>query len=136
MLRELDPAATSYPFELWREEGILRLLLTRHARIGPPEAKELVRLIAALDPATSAPILLELGELVQVGPVAKELLSRLHGEPRRAVALLALDTSDRLQGEFFRRFHKPAFPFRVFVDPGEAHRWLTTWARSPGLRVV
>ncbi|MCB9169846.1 MAG: hypothetical protein H6594_05765 [Flavobacteriales bacterium] len=136
MLRELDTASSAYPFELWREDGVLRLLLTRHARIGPTEAKELVRLIAALDPLGEAPVLLELGELVQVGPVAKELLSRLHGEPRRAVALLALDTSDRLQGEFFRRFHRPLFPFRVFADPQEAHRWLAIWARSPGLRMV
>ena len=33
------------------------------------------------------------------------------------------DVADRVQGNFFQRFHRPRFPFRVCHDQEDALRW-------------
>lgn len=111
------------PFELWREEGRLHLHLANGARIGLREMKELLRLIEALDPERCCPVLYWQDELVQVDSAARDLLRRACRGPGRAVGFVVRDVADRVQGNFFVRFHRPRFPFRVCTDRDDALRW-------------
>ncbi|MFN9324047.1 MAG: hypothetical protein ACK6A5_01525 [Flavobacteriales bacterium] len=55
MLTREKPAFQS-PFELWKEEGILHLVLAVGANMKVRDMKELIRLISALDTSRSAPV--------------------------------------------------------------------------------
>ncbi|HMQ77488.1 MAG TPA: hypothetical protein PKE21_14790 [Flavobacteriales bacterium] len=116
------------PYELWREEGVLRVRLKARTRVDLREMRDLLRLAQAVDPGGRMPLVVELRELVRVAPEARTLLvrcSRLRGRP---VAFLAADRSDRLQAEFFLRFNRPTFPFRVCADLEDAADWVIRWA--------
>ncbi|MBK6754497.1 MAG: hypothetical protein IPH53_00465 [Flavobacteriales bacterium] len=121
------PRAAHAPYELWREDGLLRVELTAQARIGRWEMCELIRLAEAMDPQGSMPLLVMLGPQVRVSPDARTLLVRCSKRRGRAVAFIAAELADRLQGEFFLRFHKPAFPFRVCAEVHEALAWIARW---------
>jgi hypothetical protein len=86
--------------------------------------KELIRLIAALDPSGTAPVLLECREQVVVTENARALLRRVCGAQGHAVAFLTTDLNCRLQGEMFKTVQRPAFPFRVFGWREDAVRWV------------
>ncbi|MBK9274283.1 MAG: hypothetical protein IPM49_07065 [Flavobacteriales bacterium] len=116
------------PYELWREEGVLRVRLKARTRVDLREMRDLLRLAQAVDPGGRMPLVVELREQVRVAPEARTLLvrcSRLRGRP---VAFLATDRSDRLQAEFFLRFNRPTFPFRVCTDLEDAADWVIRWA--------
>lgn len=116
------------PYELWREEGVLRVRLKARTRVELREMRDLLRLAQAMDLGGRMPLVVELREQVRVSPEARTLLvrcSRLRGRP---VAFLATDRSDRLQAEFFLRFNRPSFPFRVCADLEDAADWVVRWA--------
>lgn len=123
MLAWEKPAFGS-PFELWREDGILHLVLAKGARMSIGDMKEMIRLIAAMDPEGRSPVLLEYPEGVQVEESARDLLRRVCGAQGHPVAFFTHDLNSRLQGELFKRMHKPSFPFRVFSWRDEACRWV------------
>jgi hypothetical protein len=68
-------------------------------------------------------VLLVYPERVVVEEPARELLRRVCSAQGHPVALFTTDLQGRLQGELFRRVHKPRFPFRVFGWREEAYRW-------------
>lgn len=128
--------ANALPFEIWREEGVIRLVLTRGAHLDVPALKELLRVLGAVDPHGSAPVLVEHEERARMDERARELLRRMHHSPARPVAYMANDLEDRVQGAMLGRVYDRLFPFRAFVWKEEALRWLEGWLKSPHLRVV
>lgn len=123
MLSWEKPAFGS-PFELWREDGVVHLVVAEGARVRLGDMKELVRLVAALDPTGSAPVLMECRERATVDDSARELLRRLCRTDGNPVAFFTHDLDCRLQGEIFKRVQRPAFQFRVFGWRDEACRWV------------
>lgn len=124
------------PFELWREEGVIRLVLTRNASIDVPMIKELMRVLGAVDPTGRAPVLVEQEDRVEFDERARALLRRTCMGGGRPVALMAYDVAGRVQGVMLATYFSDRFPLRVFVWREEALRWIDGWTRSPGLRVV
>ena len=122
-VRNWDPPAFDSPFELWKEDGFLHLVLANGAQVGVPQMKEMVRLIGAMDPSGHAPVMLEYNAQVAVTEDARKLLRRVCGAQGHPVALYTTDLECRLQGELFKQVHRPAFPFRVFGWREEAFRW-------------
>jgi hypothetical protein len=131
-LREVN----ALPFEIWREEGVIRLIFTRGACIDVPALKELLRVLGAVDPAGTAPVLVEQEERAHMYGTARELLRRIQHRPARPVAFMAYDLEDRVHGAMLGRVYNERFPFRSFVWKEEALRWLEGWLRSPHLRVL
>jgi len=119
-----EKPAFSSPFELWKEDGILHLVLAKGAVMTTRDMKEVIRLIAALDRSGKAPVMLEYPEGVSVDPPARALLRRVCGSQGHPVAFLTTDLNSRLQGDMFRTVERPAFPFRVFCWREEAYRWV------------
>lgn len=103
------------PFELWREDDVLHLVLAKEARMGSADVKELIRLVAAMDPAGRTPVLLEYPEGVEVADEARRLLRRACREQGHPIAFFSNDHQGRVQGELFKRMHAPAFPFKAFA---------------------
>ncbi len=112
------------PFELWREDGVLHLVLRNGSELDIRNLKELMRLIAAMDPDGRAPVLMECRDEVHVEEDARVLLCRACGKQGHPVALFTTDLQCRLQGELFKQVQRPAFPFRVFGWRDEALRWV------------
>lgn len=120
---EWERPAFGQPFELWREEGILHLVLAKGAQVRIHDMKEFIRLTAALDRTGRAPVLMEFPEQVVVEERARALLRRVCGAQGHAVALLAEEANARGQAELFKHVERPAFPFRVFHERTAAYRW-------------
>lgn len=128
--------AHALPFEIWREHGVIRLLLTHGSRIDVPMIKEIIRVMGALDPAGRSPVLLEQEERARMDDTARALLFRASQRPTRPVAFMANDLADRVQGELLTRYFNQRFPFRTFAWREDAMRWIEGWMKSPELRVV
>ncbi len=112
-----------HPFELWREDGVLRLVLARGAQVDLQHMKEFIRLVAALDTTGSTPVLMEYPAQVLVADNARALLRRVCGAQGHPVALLVADDGGRAQAELFKYVERPSFPFRIFDQREEAERW-------------
>jgi hypothetical protein len=110
-------------FEVTDEEGVLRLVLRSSALIDAMAMKDILRTLRRLDPIGGSPVLVEQQQLVRMTPDAKVFLARVCTSDQRPVAFIAADLPERIQGEFFLRFHKPEFPFRLFNHAAEALQW-------------
>jgi hypothetical protein len=118
-----EKPAFDSPYELWREEGLVFLVLAGHVELGLREMKEMIRQIAAIDADGTAPIIMECRHGAHVGEDARNLVCRACGQKGHPVALLTTDLDIRLQGEVFKQVQQPHFPFRVFSTRNEATRW-------------
>lgn len=118
-----EKPAFDQPFELWREEGVLHLVLAKGARVQTAHMKEFIRLVAAMDRSGQAPVMIEYPEHVAVDERARALLRRVCGAHGHPVALFAPHHSSRAQAELFKHVERPAFPFRVFDVRDVAYRW-------------
>ncbi len=124
-MQQDPPVPERAAFEVWKEDGLVRLVLGNAAPIEPLGMKEILHALHGLDPLGVAPVMVEQEELVRMSPDAKNFLARFCSQDKRPVAFMAYDLPDRIQGEFFARFHKPTFPFRVFAAQDEALSWFT-----------
>lgn len=126
------PVAQRTPFEAWDEEGIIRLVLCSAAVIDLQAMRAALRQVSALDPYGGLPVLVEQEELVRMTPDARTFLARACRNDKRPVAFVAYDLPDRIQGEFFSRFYRPHFPFRVCASIDDAHRWFNVFSGLMG----
>ncbi len=122
-MRAWTRPAFGSPFELWREDDVLHLVLAKQAHMGLADMKELIRLVSAMDTSGRTPVLLEYPEGVEVTEDARRMLRRACREQGHPVAFFSNDHHGRAQGELFKRMHAPAFPFRVFAWHADAFRW-------------
>ncbi|MEX1131935.1 MAG: hypothetical protein WEC15_01815 [Flavobacteriales bacterium] len=120
----VERSAFGSSFELWREDGVLHLVLAKGACLDTQGMKELLRLAAVLDPEAHASVLVECGEQVIVPDDARMLMQRSCTGAQRAVAFVTTDLEMRLQGELFKRLQRPRFPFKVFGWREDAWRWV------------
>lgn len=123
-------------FELWREGGVLNLVLAKGACLDMHGMKELLRLAAVLDPQAHALVLVECSEQVVVPEEARMLMQRSCKDSQRAVAFVTSDLEMRLQGELFKRLQRPSFPFRVFGWREDAWRWIRERKQLRDLKVA
>ena len=119
-----DRPVFDQPFELWREDGVLHLVLGIGAQVRISDMKEFIRLVAALDRSGSSPVLIEHARGANVAEDARMILRRVCGAQGHPVGLLAIDPECRAQAEIFKVLERPAFPFRVFARRDEALRWV------------
>lgn len=118
-----EKPAFDQPYELWREEGVLHLVLAKGAHVQVKHMKEFIRLVAAMDRSGRAPVVMEYPEHVVVDERARALLRRVCGAQGHPVALFASHFTSRVQAELFKHVERPAFPFRVFTVREAAFRW-------------
>ncbi len=125
----LTPAADPVPepFEMWDDHGTVRLVLRSTALIDAWVMKDILRALRRADPVGGAPVVVQQEQLVRMTPDAKVFLARVCTNDKRPVAYLAEDLPERIQGEFFLRFHKPVFPFRLFATLDEAQLWCASY---------
>lgn len=109
-------------FELWREEGVVRLVMAAGTFIHVRDIKELLRLAGALDPAAKAPLLLECDGCT-VHPEALALLCRVRKACIPPVALCTRDALIRHQAAHMGGAHGSSSLFKLFEDPSKAFVW-------------
>ncbi len=124
----LTPAAdpVKQPFDMWEDHGAVRLVLRSTALIDACVMKDIMRALRRTDPLGGAPVVVQQEQFVRMTPDAKFFLARVCTNDKRPVAYLAEDLPERIQGEFFLRFHKPVFPFRLFNTLEEAQDWCSS----------
>lgn len=110
------------PFELWRDDGKLHLRLNPSVELGVRELKEILRLINALDPGNTRPVLIHSVSGNGISDEAEALLQRsCRGRIRRFVACVGMriPARDRLR----HIMERSSFPFRVFSSDTDADMW-------------
>lgn len=112
---------------MWDDHGTVRLMLRSTALIDALVMKDILRALRRTDPIGGAPVVVQQEQLVRMTADAKFFLARVCTNDQRPVAYLAEDLPERIQGEFFLRFHKPVFPFRLFTSLDEAERWCASY---------
>lgn len=118
-----EPPAFEQPFELWRDDGVLHLVLVEGAQLRTKVMKEMIRLVAALDSTGRVPVLIDHAPGVAVDESARQLLVRVCRAQGHPVGVYTTSQQCRSQLEFFRQVQRPRFPFRVFDSRNEAWRW-------------
>lgn len=118
-----EPPVFEQPFELWREDGVLHLVLAQGARFRMRQMKEVVRLVAAMDSTGRTPVLIDHAPDVAVEDDARALLVRVCRAQGHPVVVYTTNAQTQGQLELFRQVHKPRFPFRVCRTRLAAWRW-------------
>jgi len=119
---EPDVPALRSSFELWREEGVIRLVMAPGTDMQVRDMKELLRLVRALDPASKAPLLLECDGCL-VRPEALALLRRVRQAYALPVALCTRDPLVRYRAAQLGDAHGSSFQFKLFEDRSQALVW-------------
>jgi hypothetical protein len=120
-----EPGVSAFrsSFELWREEGVILLVMARGTFMQVRDMKEVLRLIGALDPASKAPLLLECDGCI-VHPEALDLLCRVRQAYALPVALCTRDARVRYQAAHMRCARGSSFRFKLFEDRSKALVWV------------
>ncbi|HRH36946.1 MAG TPA: hypothetical protein PK760_01290 [Flavobacteriales bacterium] len=111
------------PFELWRDEGVLHLVLASHAHLRTNEMKEMIRLIAAMDPSGGTPVLIDHAPEVVVDVDARRMLTRACKAQGHPIVVYTESAQCKRQLDLFRQVNRPAFPFAIFNTREEAFHW-------------
>lgn len=119
-----EPSVFDHPFELWRDDGVMHLVLADGARLSPRVMKEMIRLVAAMDASGASPVLIDHAPGVAVDDDARALLVRVCREHGHPVAVYSANRACRDQLLLFKQVQRPRFPFRVFESRQEAWRWV------------
>lgn len=118
-----EPPVFEQPFELWRDAGVLHLVLANRAHLRRQEMKEMVRLIGAMDGSGRVPVMIDHAPGVQIDDDARALLVRVCRAQGHPVVVYATDTACLRQLELFKQVHRPRFPFQVAGSREEAWGW-------------
>ncbi|MCB9184722.1 MAG: hypothetical protein H6591_12495 [Flavobacteriales bacterium] len=118
-----EPPVFQQPFELWRDTGVLHLVLADHAYLRRQEMKEMIRLIGALDGTGRVPVMIDHAPDVAIEDDARALLVRICRAQGHPVVVYTTSTVCQRQLELFRQVHRPRFPFHVAASREEAWSW-------------
>lgn len=118
-----EPPVFEQPFELWREDGVLHMVLANAARFRMREMKEVIRLIAAMDRSGRTPVLIDHAPDVVVEDDARALLVRVCRAQGHPVVVYTASPQCQAQLDLFQQVHKPRFPFKVCRTRLAAWRW-------------
>ena len=107
-------------------EGIIRTLMHQSDSYGVEQAQEHIAAYAKLANGKKVPILADIRRLTTgADREARQFYASEAGAKHtKAVALLVQSDVTRLLANFFFRFHKPAYPSRMFTNEVEAVEWL------------
>lgn len=123
-MQQQDPLQAIGPYELERQEDVLRIAFRAAYQVDPLQMKEILRLVAALDPAVQAAVVVDCPAGLTVTEETRALLARACRSACRPVAIATPELDLRLQAQVFKVVHRPGFPMRVFSSYAEALQWV------------
>lgn len=131
-----EPPVFDHPFELWRDDGVLHLVLADGAHLTPRVMKEMIRLVAVMDATAASPVLIDHAPGVVVEDAARALLVRVCRAQGHPVAVYSASRACRHQLLLFKQVQRPRFPFRVFESRQEAWRWVREYKQMELVRLA
>jgi hypothetical protein len=106
-------------------EGIMFLDFKEEVELGFPEVKELTSYAEKLGNNKPYLVLSDVRKNVHVTNEGKKLATDHTKAPLlRGVAVIINNTLLEIAANFFIKFQKPKYPFKVFTDREEALKWL------------
>ena len=107
------------------EDGIFRLIFIENAEIELEDAKEMGTIIRQIANGQKFAVLVDGTNVFSVSPEAKVLIaSKEYTKDRIAAAFIINSLGNRIAGNFFIKFNKPATPTQLFNDEKSALEWL------------
>ncbi|MDX9751493.1 MAG: hypothetical protein RBT71_10470 [Flavobacteriales bacterium] len=123
MQKQQGATQAAWPYELERQDDVLRIAFRGAQQVGSAQMKEILRQLAALDPGAQAAVLLDCPAGISVADDTRALLARACRSACRPVAITTPELDLRLQAQVFKVVHRPVFPVRVFASHAEALQW-------------
>jgi len=116
-------------FTTWRmNEGIIRTEVKADIDIILPYAIENSLIVNELCRGRKHPLLIDLKNLKSITPEAREYFSARDRESDiSAFAFIIHSTFQRMVGNIFIQFNRPARPTKLFNDENSALEWLSTY---------
>ena len=107
------------------EEGIVHIKVNGNTEIDVPDVIELVNELGKLFQNKKFPLLIVTEDYTLPTRDARHYIALAESDPYAAAeAYVVRSYAQKLVGNFFLNFNKPARPTRIFMDEIEARKWL------------
>jgi len=114
-----------------RGDGLAQVKITGNVDIDVTHVKQIVSMLAEIGGKRKFPLLIMSGEFTLPTPEARAYIATPESDPyASAEAYLIKSFSQRLVGNVYLSFNKPARPTRLFTDETKAVDWLKTFLRN------
>jgi len=108
-----------------REDGIVLVKVAANFEIDVPHVKKVVNAIEELGKGDKFPLLIVSGEFTLPTPEARTYIASPESDPyAKAEAYVVKSFSQKLVGNVFLSFNKPARPTKIFTSEEKAIEWL------------
>ncbi|MBL7882912.1 MAG: hypothetical protein JNL69_02505 [Bacteroidia bacterium] len=108
-----------------REDGIVLVNVDANTEIDVPHVKQVVSAIKQLGKGDKFPLLIIAGEYTLPTPEARAYIATPESDPyAKAEAYVVKSFSQKLVGNVFLSFNKPARPTKIFTSEEKAVEWL------------
>lgn len=108
-----------------REDGIVFVEVKANTEIGIREVDQVVNTLETIFEGKKFPLLITTGEYTLPTPEARAYIATVESDPfASAEAYVVTSLSQKLVGNVFLSFNKPARPTRIFNSEEKALEWL------------
>jgi hypothetical protein len=125
MITLVETIATSIMSASMRSDGLLQLTVQPGTNTTVADIKEAVIAIGKVSKGQKYPLLIIAGKDATLGTEAMAYMAKADTDPySTAEAYLISSISQKLLGNFYLSFNKPAKPTKIFTDKASAETWL------------
>jgi hypothetical protein len=111
-----------------RGDGLAQVKIQGNVEIDVSHVKQIVSLLEELGQKRKYPLLIVSGEFTLPTPEARAYIATPESDPYASAEAYAIKSfSQRLVGNVYLSFNKPARPTRLFTDENKAVEWLKTF---------
>ena len=111
-----------------RDDGLVNIDIKSDEEITVSHVKLIVHALQEMGGGKIFPLLITVGERTLPSEEARRYIALAESDPyASAEAYVISSLSQKLVGNFYLRFNKPARPTRIFTNTNEAIEWLKTF---------
>jgi hypothetical protein len=111
-----------------RSDGIILVRVKGNEEVNIIDAKQIISAVATIGQGKKFPMLVVVGEFTLPTPEVRAYLAKAESNPfSNAAAFVIQSLSQKLVGNVYLSFNKPARPTRIFNSEEKAVAWLMTF---------
>jgi hypothetical protein len=109
-------------------DGIIIVKITNREEIGVDQVKQVIDVVGQIGEQKKYPLMVVVNEFVLPTPEAREYLATPESNPYGTAAAYVIGSfAQKLVGNFYLSYNKPARPTRIFNSEEKALEWLRTF---------
>lgn len=114
-----------------RSDGIISVNITSNEDIDVEYAKQIIQSIGQIGDEKKYPILVVVNEFIVPTPEARNYLARAESNPYGTAAAYVIQSfPQKIVGNFYLSYNKPARPTKLFNSEEKAVEWLLNFCKK------